>query len=253
MTRKSLVKLYCFRAAQLLRLVPSVWMLRNPFKIYECQELMHGSGLSADDSILDLGCGRGMQTQLLARSSSRAVGVDTAKEQIGYANLFLRRSCVEPKVKFICSTLEQARLPGGSFDKVFSFCVLEHIPNLGEVLRELHRILRTAGELHVTVDSLGSIEDRQLIEQHRREHQVVQYFTPGTLKTQLEDAGFRLTECRPIMCGSFANARFQSRIRGNEPVVGLFARPSFVRRLRNEDASMVGNRGIMLLARARAV
>src|ERR1035437_10129097 len=139
MTKKSLIKLYCYRVAQLLRLVPSVWMLRNPFKIYECQELMRDSGLSAGDSILDLGCGRGMQTQLLAESCSSAVGVDTSEEQIGYANLFVRHSRVEPKVKFICSTLQQARLPGGSFDKVFSFCVLEHIPKLHEVLKELHR------------------------------------------------------------------------------------------------------------------
>jgi 2-polyprenyl-3-methyl-5-hydroxy-6-metoxy-1,4-benzoquinol methylase len=253
MTKKGLLKLYAYRLAQLFRLVPSVWMLRNPFKIYECQELMREAGLSPTDSILDLGCGRGMQTQLLARSCSSAVGVDTGSEQIAYAKLFLRHSRVAPRVKFLCSTIEQARLPDGSLDKVFSFCVLEHIPNLDEVLKDLHRILRHGGELHVTVDSLSSINDPQLIQQHRREHQVVQYFTPETLNAQLEGAGFRLRECRFIMSGGFATAKFQERIKENQPVVGMFGRRSFVRRLRLEDAASAGKRGIMLLARAESV
>lgn len=249
-TKRSL-KMVVFRCAQTMRLLPSVWMLRNPFKVYELQQLLAGAGLKPGDRILDLGCGRGMQTQVIAQACREAVGVDTGSEQIGHANTFLKHSCVAHKVRFLCNTIQNAHLPSGSFEKVFSVCVLEHIVDLPEVLKELHHLLVDGGELHVTVDSLASIRDPILLERHRGEHSVVQYFTQETLASQLSRAGFRVRELRPIMTGSFASNQFSRRITESTFSFSLPRRYVFVRRLRQEDQANRSDQGIMLLARAK--
>jgi ubiquinone/menaquinone biosynthesis C-methylase UbiE len=251
MISKHALKMAGFRWAQAMRLLPSVWMLRNPFKVYEFQELLAGAGIRPGDRILDLGCGRGMQTQVIAKHCHAAVGVDTGIEQIAYANTFLKHSSVAPKVRFLCNTIQNARLPSSSFEKVFSVCVLEHIVDLPEVLRELHRLLVDGGELHVTVDSLASIHDPVLLEQHRHAHAVVQYFTRETLSSQLNLAGFRAREIHPIMTGSFASKQFRRRIIESNFSFSLPRRYAFVRRLRQEDRTNGSDEGIMLLARAQ--
>src|SRR5262249_54463985 len=131
------------------------------------------------------------------------------------------------------------------------FCVLEHIANLDEVLRELARLLKPGGELHASVDALASIRDPELLARHRRDHFVVQYFTPETLRQALTQAGFEVTEIRPIMTGEFARAQFEERIRRTDFTHGLFERVRFYRRLRDEDRRSGSSEGIMLLVRAR--
>lgn len=237
--------------AQDLRIVPTIWMMRNPFKIHEFREVLKGASVGSDHSILDLGCGSGFQTQVLARRCRHALGLDVAPGQIERAKQFLRNSCVEERVEFLCSRLEEAGLPAASFDRVFSFCVLEHIPNLSVVLRELVRLLKPGGEMHLSVDALSSIRDSALLERHRREHSVVQYFTPATLRTELESAGLQVTEIFPIMKGEFARKAFERRIQSRGFSHGLIGRLRFSRRLREDDERTGGAEGIMLVARAR--
>ena len=123
--------------------------------------------------------------------------------------------------------------------------------DLSEVLKELHRLVADGGELHITVDSLASIHDPVLLEQHRRAHSVVQYFTPETLSKQLGCAGFHIRELRPIMTGLFASHQFSRRIAESSFSFSLPRRYAFVRRLRNEDQANGSTQGIMLLARAQ--
>ena len=232
--------------------------MRNPFKIHEFQRVVSGSQLGPNDSILDLGCGKGFQTQVLARSCRSAVGLDVSEKQIEQARFFLRHSYVEKKVKFIAGRLEDVRLPSESFDRVFSFCVLEHIPNLDQVLRELARVLKPGGELHASVDALTSIKDEHLIARHKSDHHVVQYFTPSSLRRQLEAAGLEVFAISPIMTSEFATRQFEDRIGRADFSYGLVNRFRFNRRLRTEEESVGkasavsdNDRGIMIVVRAR--
>jgi ubiquinone/menaquinone biosynthesis C-methylase UbiE len=97
--------------------------------------------------------------------------------------------------------LETLNLPSESFDALFSFCVLEHIDNLGEVLEEARRILRPGGHLHISVDSLATITDATIRAKHQRDHFVVQYFTADTLNAILAAAGFDVNRVYPILTG----------------------------------------------------
>jgi ubiquinone/menaquinone biosynthesis C-methylase UbiE len=251
MSARRLAKLGAYRVAQMSGAVPTVWMLRNPFKIHEYVEVVSGAGLAPGHAVLDLGCGKGFQTQIMARSCGRVIGLDVSPAKIAEARRFLEHSCVERKVEFIAGKIEEAGLPAESLDRVVSFCVLEHIPNLDRVLQELVRLLKPGGEMHVSVDALASIRDPELLARHRREHFVVEYFTPESLRARLSAAGFEVTEIRPIMTGEFARAQFEARIRVSDFTHGLFDRVRFYRRLKDDDRRSGSRDGIMLVARAR--
>jgi len=240
-----------YRMLQGAHVLPSVWMLGNPFKIWEYHAVMAGVQLDRRHEVLDLGCGRGFQTQVLARRCKRVVGLDVSPAQIAGAREFLQGSPVAHKVEFLCSRLEDAKFADQSFDRVISFCVLEHIPNLHVVLKEVWRILKPGGELHASVDSLGTIRDPVLIQKHQAEHHVVQYFTPSSLERQLGEAGLEVMEIVPILTGDFARRQFEQRILAGHYGCPLHRKVGFVRRLALEDGRGMAGDGIMLIGRAR--
>lgn len=246
------IKRAAFRSLQRLGVLPSVWMLRNPVKIHEYLEVVRDARLSKTHDLLDLGCGKGFQTQILARRCRTALGVDTSEAQIQAGRKFLADSRVARKVDFRLGKLQDLGLPAESLDRVLSFCVLEHIPELPIVLNEVVRLLRPGGELHVSVDSLGTITDPALIDKHRRDHHVHQYFTVETLPEQLRAAGLEPLEIRPILTGPAARTWFEERIRGNQPEEKLVKRMALFRQFRAEDQANPNTRtGIMIVGRAR--
>jgi SAM-dependent methyltransferase len=68
-----------------------------------------------------------------------------------------------------------------SFDVVLNTQVLEHVPEPGRVLRELHRVLVEGGRLYLTVPLVWEL--------HELPHDYYRY-TPSALAYLLEDAGF---------------------------------------------------------------
>jgi ubiquinone/menaquinone biosynthesis C-methylase UbiE len=95
--------------------------------------------------LLDAGCGNGRGLQMLARTfrPRRLVGIDLMPEQIERARA--RRTGARLSVGDITATGE----PDASFDAVFVFAILHHVPRWRDALRELARILRPGGVLLV--------------------------------------------------------------------------------------------------------
>jgi 2-polyprenyl-3-methyl-5-hydroxy-6-metoxy-1,4-benzoquinol methylase len=246
------LKVAVYRMLQKIRIAPGVWMLQNPLKIHEFSALVAHSGLERHHVILDLGCGKGFQTQVLARRCAKAIGVDIGEEQIETARWFARSSCVEGKIDFLCTRLEDATLADSSLDKVYSICVLEHIPNLPSVLAAILRLLKPGGELHVSVDSLRTVRDAQLIAKHKQDHDVVQYFTADSLTEQLQAAGLEVREVVPVLTSDFARGEFENRIRATTSYgYGILRRFRLYRKLVREEKRSRGTEGIWLVARAR--
>ncbi len=250
MTTKARIKRSLTNLFTWLRLHPNRWSVGNAFKVHEYCELVDRSGLRRDDVVLDLGCGQGLQTQLLAWDCAKVVGVDVSPSAIEQARQRSRFSPVRSRLQFYCSPLEEAGLPSDHFDHVFSFCVLEHIPNLDVVLAELARIVKPGGELHFTVDSLGTIADQAVIERHRADHFVIEYFTPQSIRERLSNAGFEVTESYPIFTSPLARDEFVKRIVSGGSL-NLLGKIRLYRELRREDRENASPAGIMVLVRAR--
>ncbi len=96
---------------------------------------------------LDLGCGDGRLTNIIFEQVGRrdTVGIDLDPSETALAEKLklYRHIHVAPA--------DQIPEADNTFDWVFSNSVLEHIPNLDEVLREVSRVLKPGGHFLLTV------------------------------------------------------------------------------------------------------
>lgn len=92
--------------------------------------------------VLDLGCGHGMASVVLARRGARVTALDLSG---GYVAEAARRAAVNT-VKLALVQADGERLPfaSGSFDRIWGNAVLHHL-DLARVAREVHRVLRPGG------------------------------------------------------------------------------------------------------------
>ena len=93
--------------------------------------------------VLDVACGEGYGTALLAgRGARRVTGVDLAPAAIAHA----RRTYGNlANVQFVEASCTQMPLPDASFDLVVSFETLEHIEAQREFIQEVARVLKPDG------------------------------------------------------------------------------------------------------------
>ena len=107
------------------------------------------AGLVAGESVIDLGCGAGIDTLLAARQVSpagRAIGLDTLPEMLaqGVANA---RDGGITNVEWLRGELESIPLPDASVDVAISNGVLNLSPRKGRAMSEIFRVLRAGGRI----------------------------------------------------------------------------------------------------------
>ncbi len=96
--------------------------------------------------VLDLGCGDGLFAQLLF-AEPIDTGIDPNPREIVRAR---RRGCYLELIEGVGRAVPK---PSGAYQTIFSNSVLEHIPVLEPVLREVHRLLAPGGRFYLTVPS----------------------------------------------------------------------------------------------------
>jgi ubiquinone/menaquinone biosynthesis C-methylase UbiE len=114
------------------------------FRIFRQHLRKHGIDLT-NKAILDAGCGSGYSTGLIASefSPSRLVAFDLMPEQIAFA----KRRDLDAEI--FVGDMTHVELPDKTFDAVFIFGVLHHIPSWRGALREMARVLGPKGVLLV--------------------------------------------------------------------------------------------------------
>ncbi len=108
---------------------------------------------------LEVGCGSGFLTALLAREGKLAVGVDmAAPDDLTHsrglaAPAALKAAMEAPNLHFLGSSGELLSFRDGSFDLVLSSYVLEHIGNRAKAVSEMKRVVRDDGLIVALVPS----------------------------------------------------------------------------------------------------
>ncbi len=103
---------------------------------------------------LDVGCGPGSVTALLARAAGPgglALGVDISEPMLARAV----RAEARPQIGFLRADAQQLPLRDETVDAVVSIAVLQLIPNPVAALAEMARVLRPGGRLAVMVPTAG--------------------------------------------------------------------------------------------------
>jgi ubiquinone/menaquinone biosynthesis C-methylase UbiE len=99
---------------------------------------------AARPSIVDVGCGIGMYSDLLAEAfGATVVGVDPSARMRGVAE----RAHAHPRVRYVAGSAEELPLEDASCDAALMSNVLHHVVDREACARELHRVLRPGGLL----------------------------------------------------------------------------------------------------------
>lgn len=107
--------------------------------------------LRADDRILDLGCGAGWATRLLAVSAPRGevVGVDISDEMVRRAK---QASKQYRNVTYRLGSAEKIPAEDDHFNKVLSVESFYYYPDQGRALDELYRVMAPGGRFFILIN-----------------------------------------------------------------------------------------------------
>jgi ubiquinone/menaquinone biosynthesis C-methylase UbiE len=100
------------------------------------------TGVSAGDSVVDVGCGPGAAAREAARRGAAVTGVDPAPVMLGMARRLTRAN---RSVTWTLGVAEDLPLPDGAATVVWSLATVHHWPLLDEGLAEVRRVLQPGG------------------------------------------------------------------------------------------------------------
>ena len=98
-----------------------------------------------DLTILDIGCGSGAYTTLLAKQGFHVVGLDISKLGISTAKKWAVCENLQDRVALIVANAEKLPFKNESFDIVICSEVLEHLDSPHKGINELNRVLAWGG------------------------------------------------------------------------------------------------------------
>ena len=94
--------------------------------------------------VLEVGCGEGYGTAVLAGPADTVLGLDYDPTTVAHA------AATYPQAHFVRANLAALPVPSASFDLVATLQVIEHVWNHPEFVHECRRALRPGGRLLVT-------------------------------------------------------------------------------------------------------
>ena len=99
--------------------------------------------LTSGKRVLDIACGSGYGTALLAQNAKYVFGVDLDASAIEYAD----KNYAGQNIKFTLGSATKIPLPDASVETVVSFETIEHVEEYQEFLAEIRRVLTPDGLL----------------------------------------------------------------------------------------------------------
>ena len=97
-------------------------------------------------TVLDVACGEGYGSLLMADIAHAVVGVDISDEAVRHATSLYEKQ----NLKFVQGSATNLTFPDDSFDVVVSFETIEHLARQEKMLAEIRRVLRPSGVLIIS-------------------------------------------------------------------------------------------------------
>lgn len=115
------------------------------------RQVIEGMQVAPGERVLDLGCGNGWATRLLARTNAgvQAIGVDVAPQMIARAD---ELHSFTIRARYDLGDFEALDFPDAHFDRIFSMEALYYARDLDKALAEACRVLKPGGRADIVVD-----------------------------------------------------------------------------------------------------
>ena len=156
--------------------------------------------------VLDFGCGDGTLVHQAGRRGWDGVGADIDRALIQSANAHWNPKRDPDGDRLVCDNVDVLiRNYGPTFDAIVSKQVFEHLTNPLEFLVKLRSLLRPGGIVLVDVPSLWCLGERMHKGSSLDPTAHLYYFTPPTMRTLFQRAGFDVLRCTgsPNMLGLY--------------------------------------------------
>lgn len=157
--------------------------------------------LKPSDRALEFGCGTGTTALRLAPSVGSLIASDISGEMIAIAREKHAAADAETAaaaLTFVQSALEALACPGESFDVVMGFSAVHLVPDLGDGLAQVHRLLKPGGLFISKTPCLGDMNPLILaalpVMRFFGKAPNVLIFTSGELQAAIAAAGFDIIE-----------------------------------------------------------
>jgi ubiquinone/menaquinone biosynthesis C-methylase UbiE len=169
-------------------------LMNNPLRAYiqenyELPAFIKHLGAEKFDSVLEIGCGNGNGTRLIRKyfNPLHITAIDLDEKMIRIA----QRKNQDPQTVFQVMDAAKLSFADQSFDAIFDFGIIHHIPNWKTCIAELKRVLKNNGKLlleDLSIDSLSGFPG--LLWKFLSAHPYDQMFSSSEFEQYLMDAGF---------------------------------------------------------------
>lgn len=166
-------------------------------RMYGCGSPISLAGVVRDQTVVDLGCGSGVEVFLAARTvgaEGKAVGVDMTPQMLDLAqsaSLRVEKKLGFKNTYFLMGRLEEVPIRDNFADVVISNCVVNLTGNKRKVLSEIFRILKPGGRMVIS----DVVSDQEIPLEIKTDPRLNGECLGGALKqnylfSMIKDAGF---------------------------------------------------------------
>ena len=125
------------------RFLPTV---SGEIELEHMHRYLQAKELAVNKSVLDIACGEGYGSALLATVANNVIGVDISEQAIKHASAQYKAS----NLKYIHGSCSLIPLPDACIDLVVSFETIEHHVEHESMMLEIRRVLKPDGVLIIS-------------------------------------------------------------------------------------------------------
>ena len=115
---------------------------------FGCGDPIAFSDLQPGQTVLDLGCGAGLDLILAGEKvgpGGRVIGIDASEDMLPIASANIDRAGMQDRIDLRLGIIEDLPVENQSVDRVISNCVVNLSTDKPRVFREIHRVLKPGG------------------------------------------------------------------------------------------------------------